>query len=154
MSERKKFIIRFIAWILLAFVAPAGFLAWRFKLFEVTEEVRVKIGGWGFVLILFTMIFMLYLFNQLRKGMKPSIGKQVVDGICKVTIPLTLCTFMVYWMSGCFEELLEFLVVLTIFETIALPINPLPKWMLENKIEQGEFMFSKIVDVVMSKNKK
>ena len=153
MTERKKFILRFIAWVFLAFVIPASFLAWRFQLFEVTEETRVKIGGWGLILIIFTAIFFLSLFNQLRKGMKPSIAKQVADGICRITIPLVLCTFLVYWMSGCFEELLEFLIVLTIFETLALPVNPLPKWMLDNNIETGELMFSNIINSLKKKNK-
>ena len=93
MTERKKFILRFVAWVFLAFVIPASFLAWRFQLFEVTEEARVKVGGWGLILIIFTAVFFLSLFNQLRKGMKPSIAKQVADGICRITIPLVLCTF-------------------------------------------------------------
>lgn len=128
------FAVRLALYIVIGLFAPVAFLAWKFELFKPNTS-NLKISGWGLVVIIFISVFLLYLFNQLRKGMKPGIAKQCVDGIYKITLPLLLVTFIIHWTGNYIEQLVQFFIVVTICETIAIPINPLPKWAAENNID-------------------
>lgn len=131
--SKKIFIIRLSLYILIGLVAPIGFLAWKFQLFSKVTKISFSI--WGFIAIFVIAVFILKLFNGLRKGMKPCIWKQVIDVICKITIPLVLVTIAFEWLSGFSSEFVQFLVVLTICESTGGVVNPLPQWRFENGIE-------------------
>lgn len=146
--SKKQFIIRFVIYILIGLGLPIGFMAWRFELF-VEKPSTTSVSGWGLVLILIVVVFILKLINGLRKGLKPgSMVKQIVDGLYNVSIPLCLVTFIIHLMSGVTEELTQVLVVLTFCETICIPINPIPRWRFENNIEVTESVVKKVIDYI------
>ena len=142
--SKKIFIIRLSLYILIGLVAPIGFLAWKFQLFSKVTKISFSI--WGFVAIFVAAVFVIKLFNGLRKGMKPGLGKQTIDIICKVTIPLLLVTIAFDWLSGFSSEFVQFLVVLTICESVGGVINPLPQWRFENGIEVKTNMVNEILE--------
>ena len=146
--SKKQFIIRFVIYILIGLGLPIGFMAWKFELF-VEKPSTTSVSGWGFVLIIIVVVFILKLVNGLRKGLKPgSMVKQVVDGIYTVALPLCLFTFIVYWMSGVSEQLTQVLIVLTVCETICIPINPIPRWAFENNVEIAEGVVKKVINYI------
>lgn len=140
---RKEFVIRLLIYILFGLIIPVGFLSWRFKLFD--QVTKISFSIWGLIAIIVAIVFVLGLFNGLKKGLKHGIAKQVIDTICKVTIPLLIVTIAFDWMSGFAKEFVQFLVVLIISETIGGIVNPLPQWCFENKIEQTGSVLTKIL---------
>ena len=95
---KKIFAIRLTLYIILGLILPIGFLAWRFELFS--KVTKISFSVWGLIAIITAIVFVLGLFNGLRKGMKFGLAKQVTDTICKVTIPLVIVTVAFDWMSG------------------------------------------------------
>ena len=139
---KKIFAIRLILYIVIGLILPLGFLAWKFELFNKVTKISFSI--WGLIAIITAIVFVLKLFNGLRKGLKHGIAKQVVDTICNVTIPLLIFTVAFDWMSDFSKEFVQFLVVLIICETAAGVINPIPQWCFENNIEQTEGVIKRI----------
>lgn len=150
MTDRKKFLLRLIAYLIIGLVFPVVFLVYRFQLFS--KITTVSIGGWGFVLIIFIIGFIWKLFSNLRKGMKFSFYKQIINGLCSVTFPLLIAVLSVYWLSGLTTELIEFLIVLLVCESVAIPINPLPQWKFENNMEETAVGIGRIVDIIRNRN--
>ena len=146
--SKKQFIIRFVIYILIGLGLPVGFMAWRFDLFA-EKPSTTSVTGWGLVLIVIVVVFILKLINGLRKGLKPgSMIKQIVDGIYGVSIPLCLITLVIHLMSAITVELTQVLIVLTICETICIPINPIPRWAFENNIEIAEGVVKKVINYI------
>lgn len=143
MTSKKAFIIRMIVYVLIGFGLPAAYLVYKFKLFE--EITTTSVSGWGTVFIIFCAWFMLRMLVQVKKGMKFCLTKQIIDGLCKVTLPLFILTFLMWWMQGFVVEFTEFLIVLTICETLCIPINPLPQWAYNNNIELKEITLDSIL---------
>lgn len=131
---KKEFALRLGLYILFSLIIPISFLAWRFKLFD--QVTKISFSVWGLIAVVIVIVVVLKLFNGIRKGLKHGIGKQVVDSICNITIPLLIVTVAFDWMSGFSKEFVQFLIILIISETIAGIVNPLPQWCYENKIEQ------------------
>ncbi len=145
-QSTRNFLIRLTLYIFFGFAVPGAFLIWRFKLFR--QVSKLSIGGWGILLILFTIIFFWKLISSLRKGMKFGIVKQCLDGICGTLFPLIIvivvCSLLDSWMT----ELVEFLCVTFVCHIIAIPVNPIPKWRFENNIEETAFGISKIIEII------
>ena len=154
MSKKKGiFIIRLIFYVCFSLIAPLAFLVWRFQLFQTVSKVSV--GGWGLILIIFFIVYIWKLVNSVRQGMKFGIPKQILDGLCGITIPLFTTYWILWWLNGCIEELIEFVLVLTVCETVAIPINPIKKWQYENHKEIFETdIFSLIKKIKKSDEKK
>lgn len=131
--SKKIFALRLSLYALFGVALPVGFLAWRFQLFSKVTKMSFSI--WGLIAIVVIAIFVLKLFNGLYKGMKFGIAKQAIGVVCKVTIPLLVVMFAFDWVSSFATQFIQFLIVLTICETIAGVVNPLPQWRLENGIE-------------------
>lgn len=139
---KKIFAIRLILYIAIGLILPLGFLAWKFELFNKVTKISFSI--WGLIAIITAIVFVLKLFNGLRKGLKHGIAKQVVDTICNVTVPLLIFTVAFDWMNDFSKEFVQFLVILIICETAAGVVNPIPQWCFENNIEQTEGVIKRI----------
>lgn len=150
MSEKLKFTIRLVSWLLVALAAPIIFMIVRFEMFQTVT--KVSIGGWGLVLIIFVAVFLLYILKTIEDGFMDGIVKQTFKGIRKITVPLVIVIIALNWLDNCLDELLEFLIFITICETVAIPINPLPEWMRKNNIEFTAFNIKEIINIL--KNKK
>ena len=130
--SKGQFTARLITYIIFGIVIPVGFLCWRFKLFE--KVSKISISGWGLVAIVVVGVFFIKLLKAIRKGLPFSFFTRVIEGLCKVTVPLLLGTFCVYALQDCMTEVFQFLCVMSISETIAMLFNPLPRWAYENQM--------------------
>lgn len=126
----KKFVIRFILFTLFACILPFTFIAWRYELFSKVNEMSLT--GWGIIGILIIAIFFFYVLNAIKKGMPYSMFTQIVDGIIKVEMPLILIYLLLSNIQATIDLFLQCMVCIIICEAIAIPINPLPKWIKEN----------------------
>lgn len=132
--SKKEFWLRLSLYIIFGGIIPFAFLVWRFNLFGKVSSI--SIGGWGIVAILFVAIFFIRLFKAVRKGLPYSIWTQILDGIVKIIIPLAVAAVIVYLFKDLTEQIFQFLMVLIVSELIAIPVNPIPRWINDNKIEQ------------------
>lgn len=144
--NKKEFWIRLILYVIFGGIIPFVFLVWRFNLFGKVSSI--SIGGWGIVAIVFVAIFFARLFKAVRKGLPYSIWTQILDGIIKVLIPLAVAAVVVYLFKDLTMQIFQFLMVVIISEMVAIPINPLPKWIHDNKIEQDNDNTKKLLETL------
>ena len=130
--SKKQFWIRLSFYILIGGILPFLFLVWRFNLFS--KVSKLSIGGWGLVAIIFIGVFFIKLIKAVRKGLPFSMLSQVLEGICKILLPLFIAAFIVYYMQDIMDQIFQFLWVLIVCESAAIVINPIPRWSHENKI--------------------
>lgn len=144
--NKKEFWYRFSVYILFGLLIPATFLIWRFKLFE--KVSKVSVGGWGIVAVIFVAIFFISMLKAIRKGMPFSITTQIIEGLCKLIIPLIIACTCIYFMQDLMKEMYQFLLVLILSETVAIVVNPIPQWAHENKIEEQENRLKGIINTL------
>ena len=126
----KQFVIRFIFFTLFACILPFTFIAWRYELFAKVDEISLT--GWGIIGILIVAIFCIYVLNAIKKGMPYSMFTQVVNGILKVEMPLVLVYLTLSNIQSTIDLFMQCLICVIVCEAIAIPINPLPKWIKDN----------------------
>ena len=134
--SKKEFWFRLGLYIMFGFVIPFTFLVWRFELFK--KVSKVSIGGWGLIAVIFAAIFFTSMLKAVRKGLPFSFATQIIEGLCKITIPLIIACVCVYFMQDLMKEMFQFLFVVLICETIGIVVNPFPQWAHENKLETEE----------------
>ena len=134
--SKKQFWMRFSIYVLFGGILPFLFLVWRFNLFS--KVSKLSIGGWGLVAIIFIGVFFIKLIKSVKKGLPFSMLSQVLEGTCKVLLPLFIAAFVVYYMQDIMEQVFQFLCILIICETVAVVANPIPRWSHENKILEIE----------------
>lgn len=142
-NEKKIFWTRFTLWVLFALIVPVAFLVWRFDLFR--QVSKVSIGGWGLLAIIIVVVFFKTLLKYIKKGMPYSLTRQVLDGLVKVIIPLSALYAVLFAMQNSINYFLQALSVLIVSEAIAIPINPMPKWVNDNKKEDVESVLDLII---------
>lgn len=138
-NETKTFIIKFAIWTILACLAPIGFIVYRFDLFQ--KVSKVNIGGWGLLVILIITIFSVVVGKYIKKGKTYSMTTQVITGLVKITLPLGLITLGLYSIRNNVELAIQVFGWMAISETIAIPFNPFPKWINDNKKKETDDLF-------------
>lgn len=141
--SKKMFWIRLSLYILIGGIIPFTFLTIKFNLFS--KVSKLSIGGWGLLAVLFVAIFFIKMLKAIRKGLPFSFGTQIIEGMFKITIPLTVATLIIFLMRNSVEELFYFFCLLVFCETIAMAVNPIPQWAHENKIEEQESSAKRIL---------
>lgn len=134
--SKKEFWIRFAVYVLFGGLLPAMFLIFRFKLFSKINSITV--GGWGLVCIIFLCGFFISMAKAVKKGLPYSFWTQVLNGVSKVIVPLLGAILAIYCLQDSIKQLLEFLIVVFVCEVIAIPVNPFPKWIHINKLNENE----------------
>lgn len=134
--NKKVFWTRTALYITIGGIIPFMFLVWRFDLFK--KVSAVSIGGWGLLAVIFISLFFIKLTKSIRDGLTPSLLTQILEGLCKVIIPLIAAAVCVYYFRDMMAQLFQFLCVLIFCESAAIVINPFPQWIRENKKEQQE----------------
>lgn len=146
MNNKKIFWIRFFIYVLFGLIIPVTFLIIRFKLFQKISSI--SIGGWGIVVILIVFGFVVKMLKSIKKGLPFSLATQIISGYLKIVLPLLIAALVVNALKNCVNELIQFLVVLIICEAIAVPANPFPKWIHDNKLEEQENQTRKIFETL------
>ena len=80
---------------------------------------------------------------------KYSLFKQILQGIIKLIMPLTILLVTFIWLGDNINIVKEALYIIIPCELVAIVINPLPKWAFDNNVEG----ISEIADKILSKNK-
>ena len=145
-KEKSIFWIRFSIYTIFAIVIPVLFLIWKFKLFQKISSISV--GGWGVIAILIVAISFISMLRYIKKGMTFSFITQCINGIVKIIIPLVAILLVINAMKESVNELIQFLVVYISCQVVAIPVNPFPKWIHDNKLEEEENKFRKIAESI------
>lgn len=140
--EKKIFLARLILFTIFACVLPFSFIAWRYHIFTTLNSV--SLSGWGIIAIVIALVFIVYVARMLKRGMPYSMLTQCIGGLLKVTLPLIILYIVVNAIKNQSEIFLQALLVVIISETIAIPINPFPKWLNDNQIKKEDSYFEKL----------
>lgn len=149
MSEKKEFWLRMIGFGLFACILPFVFLAYRYDLF--TKVSKIQIGGWGIIAVIIVFFFVKYVCSMVKQGMPYSMTTQIITGVCKVIVPLALVWVLAYSIKDNIDTFLQSLGVVILCEAIAIPINPLPKWVETHKRNQQDTFMDMFVDKLYKK---
>ena len=140
--EKKIFLARLILFTIFACVLPFSFIAWRYHIFTTLNSV--SLSGWGIIAIVIALAFIVYVARMLKRGIPYSMLTQCIGGLLKVTLPLIILYVVVNAIKNQSEIFLQALLVVIISETIAIPINPFPKWLNDNQIKKEDSYFEKL----------
>ena len=147
----KVFIARLTGYIMFGLLFPFAFLVWRFGLFQQTS--KLNIGGWGIVAIIFAAVFFAKLVKQAGDCIDSSLGKQSLQAVGKVFIPLLAVTLCLYAVGDFWKELINFFIILTICEPIAYVLNPFPEYLKEKEKEEQKTAVTKFIELFWEKKK-
>lgn len=147
----KKFWTQFGITVFFGLIAPLTYLFVRYKLYNFKQTINI----WLIICVAIVFIaagFMLkYIFSIKTKFFYYT---QIIKGFVKVILPLGFILIFTIWLKGKTELLvnnlglfIESLIVIMIFESVAICTNPLPKWAFDNNVEG-------FVDVLSSAIKK
>lgn len=130
LTPKQVFAIRMVCWVLCALIIPVAFIIFRYDLF--TKISKVQFGGWGMIAIIIIFTFIAVLGKYLKRGFKKySLVGQIISGVIKIVLPLVALYFILVNIKDSIDLFLQALAVVIISETIAIPINPMPKWVYE-----------------------
>lgn len=151
-KERRIFIARIIAWILLSCVTPVVFIGWRYKLFD--KAGSLQLSGWGLIAIIIICVFLYTMVKYIRAGFTEwSMIRQIVDGIVKVILPLAALLAVVIGIRNSLETFIQALSCVLICEVISVPLNPFPEWVWKKSKGRFESTVDYIADRFNQKEK-
>lgn len=151
--SKKQFWIRVGIYALFGLLIPVIFLVWRFKLFEKVDSTEIAIGGWGVVVFIIFVSFFSSMLKAVKKGLPFSFATHIITSIVKVTIPLLIATFVVYFLKDFATELFQVLCVLLVCETVASIVNPFPQWAHEHQVDAEDIRFKNIISAFVENAK-
>lgn len=130
---KTTFWTRFVLWTFFACVLPFVFLVWRFKLFHKISSIQI--GGWGIIAIIIVAVFVFTVIRYIKMAFstKYSLVAQILNGFCKVIIPLLVALVVFYSIRENVDLMIQVLGCVILCEAVAIPINPLPKWAYESQ---------------------
>ena len=122
---------RFVLWTAFACVLPFLFIAYRFDLFK--NITKFNIGGWGIIALVIVAVFAIVLLRYVLMAYKTkySFWAQCLSGVCKVVVPLVCLYAMLYGVRNSIDNFLQALGCTILCEVVAIPINPMPKWVYD-----------------------
>ena len=142
LSDTQVFWLRFALWLVFALIIPFTFISIKFNLFETTTSTSIKFGGWGMIAVIILFFTIRTILKYVIKGTTYSMTKQVIEGVLKVVLPLVAIFFVGYILLKTFQEgMNEFLMVMGILivcETVAIPLNPFPKWLSDHEKKEDQ----------------
>ena len=121
----------------------------RFHLFQTTTKLQVGLAGIVVIGIMIGVISVLIKFYLEGMKCKYSIFKQILQGIIKLILPLTLLLVTLIWLGDNVNMIKESLYIIIPCELVAIVVNPLPKWCFDNNVEG----ITEIADKILNKNK-
>lgn len=150
MHPRAVFWIRFAFWTIFAAIIPFLFIALRFKLFKAMSEYQLS--GWGIfgIIILVVFVFTILRYVRIALSAKYTLVGQCLEGFTRVIIPLLILLLVVNSMRNNVDVFIKALSCVIICEAIAIPINPLPKWVYEKQKDVAVEERKDTVDYLLS----
>lgn len=141
---------RFASWAMFSCVLPFLFIVYRFNLFS--KISKIQIGGWGLIAIVIVAIFVFTVIKYIRLAFagRYSLVGQILSGICKIVIPLGVFMVVLYNIRNNVETMIQVLGCVIVCETIAIPLNPLPKWAYEMQKDVSDSEKKDTVDYLLT----
>lgn len=150
-KEKMYFWIRFSVWIITSLVIPIGFINYRYQLFS--KVSKVSVSGWILLVGVIVFVFSVILIRYVLHSRKYSYFKQIVKGVVSLILPLGFVIYCLYWARDTIDQLIQVLSICCLSWTIAIAVNPMPKWTYDqSKGEQEEF-FNYVLDKRIEKKK-
>lgn len=138
-KEKAYFWARFVAWIIFSLVIPILFINYRYGLFK--QVSSVSLSGWCLLVGVIFFVFAIILVRYVLHSRKYSYFKQIVKGVVCLILPLGFVIYCLYCARDTIEQLIQVLCICCLSWTIAICVNPMPKWTYEqSKGEQEEFI--------------
>lgn len=151
--SKKQFWIRFSIWFALAVAVPFSYIAVEYGLFG-TKEQHTTLSGWGVVALIFVAIMLISIFRQTMKGLPyGSMARQCITGYTAL-IPLFFAILLIHSIKNSMESFERFLIIVLVCEAIAVPINPLQRWAMENHIDLAKRSLTDVLKSVFGKGEK
>lgn len=135
---------RFGLFALFGLIIPLAFIIWRFELFQ--KVSATTFGVWGILCIILVFAFAIVVSKYLMKGMPYSYATQIVSGIFKVVAPCLIVWVIAYKMREEMDLFIQVMACVTISETVAICVNPLPEWVHENRKSEAQDLIDVLVD--------
>jgi len=150
-SQKAKFWVRFLSFVILSVVAPVVYIIIRFKPFSIATKTSVSIGFAGIIACIIVLVCSKLMMKFYLDGMKTkfSMTKQIIDGINKVVFPLIIMFVVFFLFENYASQLIEIVSILIPCEFLAIIVNPLPQWAFENNVDG----LVEIVDKIIKKEK-
>ena len=167
--NRIVFWTRMTGWLATGCAAPIAVFATKFGLFNksgysvqtdelgnVTNATVTAFNGWGLVSVFIIVWTLISILKEIRNAYSGySLTKQCLDSFISGIMPLIIAFAVCYFLNGVLEEAMFCLGTIIICRTIAIPLNPLPKWRYETKgVEDYSDALTFLVKAVKSKVKK
>ena len=155
-DEHPKFVFgfRFVSWCLAAVVLPFLFVAFRYDLFKKVNQISIGLPEL-FVLGIGTAFFFSVL-KYIKSGLKGrySFVSQCINGLLKITLPLVVFFTLMNVLKDNVDYFIQSLGCVILCETIAIPLNPMPKWASDMQKDLKEEERKEWTDYVFEKLKK
>ena len=135
LTEKQKFWTLMSLFLTFSLLIPILYLTIRYDLF--TKTTTIQIGLWGIILFGIMIAVISVLIKYYLSGLKTkySYGKQVVEGVVKLILPLCLTLAVVFFLKDNMDAVIESLCVIIPSEFGAILVNPLPKWAFDNNVD-------------------
>lgn len=147
-TDKKIFWVRLIAWITFAVILPVLFIIFRFEVFGAQ---KTTIGFWGLVVICIILTFIISMLNYVVKAMPYSMVAQCINGLIKLILPLVIILIISIAIKNAIEVFIQALGVVIACEAVAIPMNPMPKWIHEHLSEEQQKKISNGMDLLWDK---
>lgn len=150
----KQFWIRFVIWVLIAIIAPIGFMFYKYDMIvkvHTNESDSYSVTGWGVLACIIVAFFLLYVVKEARKGMPyGSMVSQCIDGYA-LLIPAIIFIFLLDSIKDSIAAFEQVMIALVICEAVAVPINPMRRWAWEHNIEMKGNFFVNVISKALNK---
>lgn len=138
-EARKKFWVELVLWLIFAYVVPAGYLIYRYQIFQSIS--KVNLSGGAILLGILTFCVLIVVFKYVVLKGPYARWKYVLKGFVFVILPLSFALFVLIMARDTLNRLIEVLGCIILCESIALFINPLPDYANEKtKGETSDFI--------------
>ena len=148
-TENKIFVTRLITWIIFALILPVCFIVFRFDIFH--KSPHFALGFWGLFAVIIILTFVISSLRYICKAMPFSMATQIIGGVAKVILPLGLLLFAAYYIKMNLDAFIQALWVVLCSEAVAIPLNPMPKWIHEHLSEEQQKKIENIIDLGLDK---
>ena len=148
-QKNRVFIARLTGWIIFALIVPVVFILFRFDIFR--SASHIQFGFWGFVVIGIILAFLISTLRYICKLMPFSMAAQCISGFGKVILPLAIILIAAYVIRNKIDVFIQALWVVIVSEAIAIPLNPMPKWIHEHLTEEQQKRVGNFVDLALDK---
>lgn len=129
--KKKEFWIKLILWLFFAAAVPIMAIVDKY---DMIKNGTLKYTGWAILVFIIAFILVVVVCGYISKIFKWSMGLQIFNGVRLVLIPLAFILIGVDLLVNNIDNIKYILVISFISESIAIPLNPFPKWLYMKNI--------------------